>query len=763
MAGENTLGAPTEGLGQRVTFAFDSGSSVPQLSLGNKGDIQAGVQGGGTVNAGGTQNVGVKLEKNETFDFIVGLADTAVKANLKRNQQKAFVQGMQRAAAGEAVADIAAQQPWYSRIFGDSDTVEGARQYASHTIAQTTVAQMEEDMPRLREMSPAEATEYFTQSVNSKLTGDAATDASVMTAMARALPGVMKRQTKEHYGWQQENATKQETAAFRAGAINLQAQAQALGPGFRDSEDFKVATNNFLASVVPAMGRDPDSYQKSMADNLRVWAQEGNFHALNALKDSGFYDVLNPDQRLMVEKATEVGEQKLRTKYSFDWNDQLTTIKMAADNPPVGGKPRDIASEVDLLNEQYRLKTGSKQGLIDPAMRTALISQSARQIQSEIEKQANKVAAQAEKDRTNGDKASAEARIDANIIESAASGNLGILSTNPGYGKTRVDSVVYPNWLQLNEADRIKVLVNNDRSDYVIEPVQRALTGSVSALLKSETFDTQAQGVFAQYSRLRDANPHTAAAYYGEHAKRLEGLYNDIKAGHTPEGAFRARFSGPAARVDFSKEQMTQALKVVGDNQNWFMRQFTGTQVMQPGQQRRILNEISEDTKQWYGSNGDFEKAVQLSLKASKRNGLEIMGVFAWKNDKNQQPLEAFLMKQHPTLEAHAMGSDKINEEFHAAVNDKLYGKSGILTETASDVGVFRMADKAGVPQFRIQAVNQDGSIIDTTLSGTDIFINAKRRRDEKKASTFGIQDRNLKFGPENKFVPKEGAKSIYD
>src|SRR6478752_1039791 len=167
MAGENTLGAPTEGLGQRVTFAFDAGGAVPQLSLGNRGDIQAGVRGGGTVNAGGTQNRGVVLEKNETFDFIAGLADKAVKVDMQRRKTQAFVTGMQRAAAVEAVSDIAAQQPWYSKLFGDSDTVEGARQYASHTIAQTTVAQMEEEMPQLRQMSPLEAQNYFTDSVKS--------------------------------------------------------------------------------------------------------------------------------------------------------------------------------------------------------------------------------------------------------------------------------------------------------------------------------------------------------------------------------------------------------------------------------------------------------------------------------------------------------------------------------------------------------------------------------------------------------------------
>ena len=766
MANDNTLGVPTEGLGQKITFAFDGGSAIPSMSLGSTGDIQAGVKGGGAANPGATQNRGVKMEENPTFDFIFGLADKVIKVNAARKKQAAFVTGMQRAAAGEAVADIAAEQPWYSRLFGDSDTVEGARQYASHTIAQTSVAEMEEAMPKLRQMDAAEAQKYFTDSVQSKMTGDAATDASVMSAMARALPGVMKRQAKEHYGWQQENATKQETAAFRAGAVNLQAMAKALGPDFRTHDDFKVATNNFVASMIPAQGRDVDNYKLSMTNNLRLWAQEGNFHALNAVRDSGFMQILDADQVASVDKAVEAGENKLRTKYSFDWNDKLTTLAMAADEPPIGSKPRDLANEVDTLNREYSLATGSRQGLITPEMRTAYISRSGRNIRAELDRQASIAAHNAEKLAEKGDKAAAEAAMDQQIQLAFASGTLGTLSTNKDYGRTRVDSVVYPLWQKMSPDDQVKALaLNGGQENYEIEPIKRGLVGSITNVLNSgnETFGLEAQKAYAQYVKLREANPHVAAAYYGEHATRLEGLYNDIKAGMAPEGAFRARFSGPAARADFSKDQMKQALKVVGENQNWFMRQFTGTQKMGPGQQRRITNEIAEDVKQWYGANGDFEKATQLALKAAKRNGLEVMGGFAWRNDKNQKPLEDFLMKQHPNIEASAVGSDKINEEFYHAVNDKLYGDSGILTDTASDVAIFRMADKAGVPQFRLQAVTADGEVKDAMLSGTDVFINMLKRKEKARTSTFGVQDRNLRFGPENRFQPKEGAKSIYD
>lgn len=710
---ENTLGAPTEGLGQTVTFAFGQDGGVPQLQLGGTTMVNAGIQGG-RVPGNLPLAQDVKAQPNPMFDMVMAVADSAIKKNVERKKAEAFVIGMQRAAAGEAVTDIAAEQPWYTKIFGDSDVVEGARVYASQTVAQTQVAAMEDAMPELRKKTPAEAQQFFINSVNANLTGDPVADAAIMQSMSRALPQVMRRQTKEHYGWLQENATTQETAAFRAGATNLQAQAKALGKDFRNSEEFKVATQEFVASVMPADGRDLDSYQKSMTANLRSWAQNGEFHALNALRDSGFMDVLTADQVTLVDKAVETGENRLINKYSFEWNDQLTDLTMASQNPDVGVTPQQIAERIDALNQQYGLETGSKQGIISPSMRTAMISRSRAEIVQEQNKQA--AAALSRNDKV------VETQV---ITQAAMLGTLGNLQVS----REKKDPVATSIYNSLSAEDQVKFLVNNDRQDYTIETVKRDRVGAVTAALSSGVFDQQAQDAFAQYKALRDVNPHTAAAYYGEHAKALEGMYNDQKANMSLAGSFRNRFVGPQSRAQFTKEQMKEALAVVGEGQNWFMRQFTGEQKLQPGQQSRIVNEISEDTKGWYGANNDFTLATNLSLKSAKSRGMEIMGGLVWTNGKNQEPLEKWLTRSQPTTGEEAIGTNKINDVMAYAVNEALYGESGVLTETAKDLGVFRLDDRAGVPTFQIQAVQPDGTVTDRLLTGNEIFALARKRK----------------------------------
>ena len=57
---------------------------------------------------------------------------------------------------------------------------------------------------------------------------DTATDLAIMQSMTRALPGLMRRQAKEHYGYKQEQATAAEDASFKSGADLIQKQGEAL-------------------------------------------------------------------------------------------------------------------------------------------------------------------------------------------------------------------------------------------------------------------------------------------------------------------------------------------------------------------------------------------------------------------------------------------------------------------------------------------------------------------------------------------------------
>lgn len=763
MPNDNTLGAPTEGLGQRVTFAFDPGNRVPQLQLDRGGVGRSGVVGGGSGAI--TQAGQVHTQPNPTMELLGKVADGIIRPKLEQAKQDAYFSGMQRAMAGEAVADIAKNQPWYSTLFGESDVAEGARAYTSQAVAQTTVASMEDNMHELRKLPPSEAQAYFNKTINDAKTGDRATDAATLTAMTRALPSLMRRQSKEYYGYQQEVATTAEAGAFKAGASRLQSAAKGLTTGVTTQEEFDAITKGFVQSVIPVAGRDLKNYKESMKDNLAGWAQAGNFHALNALRDKGFFEVLDADQATTVEKATEAGESKLRTKYSMDWNDELAMIEAQAGKPLVGQTTSDIAHTVDGINSRYMQETGSKTGLIPPNVRAAMLSGSAIKIAQEKDRLADKAASAAEKLNTAGDKAAAQAAKQAIIAERAGDGSLGTLSRNKAYGKEDIDEVVNPMYQALSPAGQVKFLVNNSRENYVIDSIKDTRVGQIKAALNAQIYTPQVQEAFDKYAKLYEANPETAKDYYGEFAVPLEGFYRDLKNGAAPEGAFRDRFVGPGRKVKLDKQELKDTLDVINRDYNSYLPEWMGGQKLKPGTARRVANEIADATEKWAGATGNTKEAASRALKTAKSNGLEIVGGYAWQNSKGQSNLTDWLTKHIPSTDAR-VGTDKINDLVEGAVEELLYGSkdgAGILPEKASDTYIGRLDDRAGVPMFHVQSV-VDGTVYDGTLAATDVYTLAAKRRKAKETSTLGIPNEKLRFGgPITSTTVPEDQPSIYD
>lgn len=721
---ENSLGAPTEGLGQNVTFAFDPSSGVPQIQLGGEGQMRGGVRGGGTVNAGGTHAIGVTAPPNPTLDLLMRAGDAILKPYVQKAKTQAFVSGMQRAMQGEAVVDIANSQPWYTKIFGESDVVEGARAYAGHTVAQTQIAAMEDKMPELRKMEPLAAQKFFTDSVQNNLTGDAAADGSILKAMTSALPAVMRRQAKEHYGWQQEVASSNEGAAFKAGADRLQASAKGLADGYTTPEEYKGVAMAFVRSLQPAAGRDIDSYKKSMANNLRSWAASGNFHALNAVTDTGFLDVLDEDQRIMVAKATEAGESKARNKYSMAWSDQLAEIEAVKQRPPEGTSTADLAKSIDAMNTRFKAETGSKLDFILPRERAAYLASSSVAIATERDRQGT-AAAKAVDKAAKGDM----------ITKAVTQGWANTLASNPGYSKEEINAVAFPLYQAMPPEQRRDFLVKNQADNYVIDPVKNILVGQVTSALSAGGMTPDVQRIFKDYSDLADKNQTVADAYYGEHATNLSKFKHAVENGFAPEGAFADIFvNGKGHKPVSDKDIKTGVSVLTKEHNDW----LPWGNKFQPGQARRLANMIGDSAVQFGDTNGDEKGGWKRAYVNAQTTGTELLGGYVWKNQKDQVSLSKYLSGHAGPLSESPVAVDNLNDAFHGAVKQLLYGgegEKGILPDNASDVAVIRLQDRAGIPQFHVQSVI-DGKTYDGLLSGADIFkLDAKQRATDKARS----------------------------
>lgn len=745
MANDNTLGAPTEGLGQKVTFAFDPASGgVPQLELGGTSTVRAGVPGTG-VQGGIVQGTGVTAAPNPTLDILTKFGDALIRPRLEKAKQDAFFTGMQRAVQGEAVADIAKDQPWYTTIFGEADAVEGARAYAGSAVASTTMTSLEERMPELRKLGPTQMQSAVSKLINDSMTGDRPTDASVLRSLTAQLPSVYRRQAKEHYGWLQENAAVQEAAAFKAGADRLQGAAQGMAQGYTTPEDFSVLVDDFRRSVAPAAGREERTYKESMKDNLVGWAKQGKFHALNALKSSGFFEVLTPDQLEAVTLAERHGNAKVRSEYNVKWNDELVNIRLAAEMPQEGKTMNDLAAMIDSANAKFKAETGSTETWITANERAAYLTRNGREIAQELQKQIAATDAQANKERAAGLKAQAAATESVLVTAAATAGQLGALAVTRS--KDKIDADWFPKWLAMAgnqppgmlSKEQIQNLVVNAGSNYKIGPVEDYLVGQVTSVLSAGAMTPEAEVAINNFAAINDVNPSVALMYYGQHASRLAGYNTAVRRnGQAALGAFNEWFLLPKKNASLSSKEMQEAVSVIGEGTRWWQRPFTGQSSIKAGQARRLALEMADGIQEFAPIDGVMD-ATRRTMGARINRDFEMLGGYFVPIMKDQKSLQTYLTTS--TTASKAIGTDKLNEVFEDAI-DELLRNTG--ADKASDTFIGRMPDKDGVPVFIVQSV-VDGKPRNGVLKGTDIFALAEKAAAKRVKPTAQEMQRKMR------------------
>ena len=174
MARDNTVGAPTEGLGQTVTFTAPGGGSS-QARAGGRGRVNNDMRGGEQSLRNRLDPLPLSQGPDPTMVLLQKMGNAILQPHLEKERTERFVQGMQQAAQGQAITEIVDEQPWYSKIFGDTHVIDGARAFSSYAKVQEEATAVEADMDNLRTKSPQEAQKYFADRIAKSQTGDSGT------------------------------------------------------------------------------------------------------------------------------------------------------------------------------------------------------------------------------------------------------------------------------------------------------------------------------------------------------------------------------------------------------------------------------------------------------------------------------------------------------------------------------------------------------------------------------------------------------------
>lgn len=319
------------------------------------------------------QSVGGLTTYNEQGDktaaALFGFAETMLKPVAQELAARKFLEGVQRAASGEALTEIVNEQPWYSKIFGPSSAVEGARQYSLDAQAAKFDAAVQQAMPSLRNTSPDELPGIIQKMSKEFETGDPATDTQLGLRLTKVLPNLIQAHTREYYKAQQEHAYNQRFEAAQQNATALQIVSQ---DPMASEDDKLLRQANFLQGYILPNGADPESHKQFVATSLASLAEAGQFHALNVAVQAGVTRELPPEKRLQLERQITMFKKQAARDAIDSYTEQIVTIQAkAANNEFASGK--EVLDAFNAINEDYAKRTGNDEPVVHRALQGSTV------------------------------------------------------------------------------------------------------------------------------------------------------------------------------------------------------------------------------------------------------------------------------------------------------------------------------------------------------------------------------------------------------
>lgn len=770
MANQNTLGAPAEGFSQTVTFAANLDNRTPQIGAAPATPTRSRIVGG--ESAGLQRQPGqLPMQSNRTLAFLSTVADKVLAPKLEKARMERYVAGMQMAAAGKQISEIAEDQPWYVGIFGEGDAVAGARAYTQQTRAQEVALTIDEQMPELRKMGLQEANKYFTGLVEKNLSGDAATDMALMQSFNRVLPSAMKKQAREHYIYQQEVASASESAAIESGAGLLQRRGADLADKKITAEDYETEQALYATVALPSAGRDKENWQKARVSDLVLMAERGQFHAISAHRKSGLFEALTPAQQVAVEKSIQANEVQARARDAEEWAPRLMAIGNLARSGTPNLTPEILSSAIDDLNSDYRARSGNSLGIMSGTAKENSMERLSYTIQRELDRQAAEAARRAAAAERAGEKAQALQLTQSALATAWASGTMGNVEELTGGVVKHAQAELYgyekskalfnrrdprvP--LSGQEQQALTALARNTVASKANSLIQTELRSRTQAALQLGAESPGFMSVYTDWKNLNSTSPEAAAAMFGQFDKRFR-KFDLAFAGNIASLPLAYDMSfGASANVQgrsFSKEEMKQhTATVVKQLSDWRPEMFGGQRGLRPGQSDYIVSLTKDRAEEYNGM--DAKAASALGLTAALQDGLQVVGGYAWqdKRGKFYDRLAASVTVNSEGGKVALSTGAELGNDFGDVV-DRMLKDSGHKGE---QVRMFASGDRGLMATWI-----EDGKTRSMALPLTDIANRiAETQVSRRKQKTLPGQNGALQFGPKV-YVPEPEGGNIY-
>lgn len=290
-------------------------------------------------------------------------------ANLGQKFQEAqedkFAEGYLRHMQGEAVADIAEENP-FKGIFGDGAAVRGARAAQVQNSGSSVLSWVQANQGSLIGM-PADAQRKavadYIQTLN---TGDPQADMLIAQNAMKILPAVMDNLTRASEGENQRQAALAQADTLEQHAQGLQYAADQVAKGQLAPEHYDALKAQAIQSAMPMPGQSPESYRASMQGNMLSLVRNGQFELANSIRSQVLDPMLTPDEQFQLDQqmkqanATWLKDNPVSGDYTM-----FTGTLPSQINAGRYATEEQLLADIDRTNGDYKSQTGALNPMIN--------------------------------------------------------------------------------------------------------------------------------------------------------------------------------------------------------------------------------------------------------------------------------------------------------------------------------------------------------------------------------------------------------------
>lgn len=763
------------------TFTF-APPATPQAQGSNAVMAKAGYQTVQSVGGLSTYNE----QGDKTAAALFGFAETMLKPVAQEVAARKFLEGQQRAASGEALTEIVNTQPWYSKIFGPSSAVEGARQYSLDAQAAKFDAAVQNAMPTLRTTSPDELPGIIQKMSKEFQTGDPTTDAQLGLRLTKVLPNLIQAHTREYYKAQQEQAYNQRFDAAQQNATALQITSQ---NAMASDDDKQLRQANFLQGLVRTRDADPKSHEQFVATTLSSLAEAGQFHAVNIALTSGVLQEVSPEKRLQVERAVNQFKKQhaadARDSYAKDF---AQVYDRARNDPEYSAE--NVMQDYDALNAKYAALSGNDQPLVSGTTR-ATTAQSALAAYWQRIRQGEVLQAKIAEDlASQGKVAEAQEVMDDAIGTAFKTNGYAGAKASPEFKDKDVDRLFLRQW-NVTDAEgnvdwkaRAALLRHHGAfaGDGVGATVPTAVKAELARMINSQGPSLnnnfiRAYGIFRDLTANRAdlAGQAAARAVFGSQEFTVLDTFRRETQGKdmTNPGVLAAAHAIARDPLYNPTERFTE--KEVPQVDAYLQRELWGKSAKAgeslSGQQRGTWwkfgstpDKIAPSAQALFKSamagryrmmvnNGVSQEAALAKSSQDALNDVEMLGGYGWSRQGREVDMLTSIKRAYPDKYVDkGMLSDAVNSLI-ADVH-----KRNSPGELADVQIIMAPDDKDGKQNLIVTARNDDGTYMMPVYVNSDMLYQQILTREKAKVN----ESKGAAFGPDITFKPAKGAPGIY-